>query len=47
VRYTDVRGQSVTRLFWRVGAADRFRGKVMARGGSAIVYATGLGRWVC
>jgi len=46
VRYRDARGQSVTRLFWRLGAAERFRCAVEARGGSAITYATAIGRWV-
>ncbi len=46
VRYTDVREQSVTRLFWRLGSAERFRDAVMARGGTATTYATAIGRWV-
>ncbi|MBA2768588.1 MAG: hypothetical protein H0U35_05560 [Sporichthyaceae bacterium] len=46
VRYTDVRDQSVTKLFWRLGSAERFRDAVMARGGTATTYATAIGRWV-
>jgi len=45
VRFTDVRGQSVTRLFWRVGAADRFAAAVEARGGSATIYRSVGGGW--
>ena len=46
VRYVDSRGQSVTKLFWRLGSAERFRDAVMARGGTATTYATAIGRWV-
>jgi len=45
VRFTDLRGQSVTRLFWRVGAADRLAAAVEARGGAATVYRTVVGGW--
>lgn len=40
-----MRGQSVTRLFWRLGAAERFRWAVEARGGSAAIYRADVGGW--
>lgn len=46
VRYIDVRGQTVTTLFRRRGAAEKFAARVEARGGSAAIYSTTIGRWV-
>ncbi len=46
VRYADARGRTVTTLFWRLGPAERLRDRVMARGGTAITYATEVGGWV-
>ena len=45
IRYVDQRGQTVTVLRHRVGAADRFAAAVEARGGSATVYRTVIGGW--
>lgn len=45
VRYRDTRGQSVTRLFWRLGAAERFQLAVEARGGSAAIFRADVGGW--
>ncbi len=46
VRYIDVRGQSVTTLYRRLGAAERFAARVEARGGAAVIYRTAIERWV-
>lgn len=46
VRYIDVRGQSVSALYRRLGAAERFAARVEARGGTAVIYCTTIGRWV-
>ena len=45
VRYTDVRGQSVTALYRVRGAAERFAARVADRGGSHVIYRTELERW--
>jgi len=45
IRYVDQRGQTVTVLRHRVGAADRFAAAVEARGGRATVYRAVVGGW--
>ena len=45
VRYTDARGQTVTLLRRRVGAAERLAAAVEARGGSAAIYCAVVGGW--
>ena len=45
VRYTDVRGESVTTLYRVRGAAERLAARVADRGGTASIYCTEIGRW--
>lgn len=45
VRYVDLRGQAVTRLFRFAPAAERFADRVFDRGGSPAVYVVDLPAW--